>query len=251
MRSIALITGGSRGLGKSMALHLANRGVDIIFTYRKEREQAEQVVRQLQAKNVKAFALSLDYSDANHFQEFATKVEQLLATHWQNSQLDFFVNNAGHGLQKPFMDITEAEFDELLNVHFKGAFFLTQQLVPLLKQGGSILNISTGLTRFTLPGMSAYAAMKGAAEVLTRYLAKELAQKQLRVNTLAPSAIATDFGGGSVRDNSHVNQMITSVTALGRVGEADDIGAAATAILMEGCNWINGQRIEASGGMFL
>lgn len=247
---ITLITGGSRGLGAAMALALARDGHDIVLTYREASAAAEQVVAQVQALGRRALALPLEMADANGFAAFVGRLRQGLAA-WGASQLDGLVNNAGSGVHASVAETTPAQFDLLMNVHLKGPFFLTQALLPLLADGARIVNISSGLARFTVPGYGAYAAMKGAVEVLTRYQAKELAARGIRVNTLAPGAIATDFGGGAVRDNPELNRFVTSVTALGRVGEADDIGGAAAALLRPGAGWITGQRVEASGGMFL
>jgi len=247
---ITLITGGSRGLGAAMALALARDGHDVLLTYREAASAADAVVAQIQALGRRAIALPLDVADSSRFPAFVERVKQALAT-WGASHLDGLVNNAGTGVHASVAETTPAQFDALVEVHLKGPFFLTQGLLPLLADGARIVNISSGLTRFTVPGYGAYAAMKGAMEVLTRYQAKELATRGIRVNTLAPGAIATDFGGGAVRDNPELNRFVTSVTALGRVGAADDIGGAAAALLRPGAGWITGQRVEASGGMFL
>ncbi len=249
--SIALITGASRGLGKSIALHLAAQGHDVIITYHSKQAEADDVVRQIAAVGQKAIALQLDVADHSSFDVFTDQVKAALAQHWQRSDFDSLVNNAGIGIYASFMETTEAQFDQLMNIQLKGPFFLTQKLLPLIKDGGRIVNISTGLARFTLPGYAAYAAMKGAMEVLTRYQAKELGSRRIAVNILAPGAIETDFGDGVVRDNAELNRHIASQTALGRVGLPDDIGGAVAALLSEQAGWINGQRIEASGGMFL
>jgi NAD(P)-dependent dehydrogenase (short-subunit alcohol dehydrogenase family) len=196
-------------------------------------------------------SLPLDVGKAAGFKSFAEQLRTTLQQHWQRGQFDYLVNNAGIGIHASFADTTEAQFDELVNIHFKGTFFLTQALLPLIADGGRILNISTGLARFALPGYAAYASMKGAIEVLTRYLAKELGARGIAVNTLAPGAIETDFGGGTVRDNADVNAFIASQTALGRVGKPDDIGGVVAALLSKDSGWINGQRVEASGGMFI
>ncbi|NML63035.1 SDR family oxidoreductase [Massilia sp. RP-1-19] len=248
---IALITGGSRGLGKSAALKLAAQGVDIIVTYRSQQQEAAGVVAAIEAAGRKAATLQLDVGDSGSFAAFSDKLQTLLSDVWQRDSFDFLVNNAGIGAHASFADTNEAQFDELVDIHFKGVFFLTQHLAPLVADGGRILNVSTGLTRFALPGFAAYAAMKGAIEVLTKYLAKELGQRRIAVNVIAPGAIETDFGGGAVRDNAELNSFIASQTALGRVGQPDDIGGAIAALLSENSGWINGQRIEASGGMFL
>lgn len=250
-RKIALITGGSRGLGKNTAEHLARHNVDVILTYHSRHEEAEAVVAELQASGVQAQSLQLDIGDASTFADFATQVQHVLKQHWQRDTFDFLINNAGIGITAPFAETTETQFDQLMNIHLKGTFFLTQALLNLLADGGRIVNLSSGLTRFALPGYSAYAAMKGAVEVLTRYLAKELGPRGIAVNTLAPGAIETDFGGGVVRDNEEINHFIASQTALGRVGLPDDIGGAIATLLSEDNHWMTAQRLEVSGGMFL
>jgi len=250
-QAVALITGGSRGLGKSMALHLAERGIDSIITYRSGSKQANEVVAQIEAKGRKAVALSLDVGDSSSFAAFAEAVKGALGGTWQRESFDFLVNNAGVGAHASFAQTTEAAFDELMRIHLKGPFFLTQTLLPLLADGGRILNVSSGLARFTFPGYAAYATMKGGIEVLTRYLAKELGARKITVNTLAPGAIETDFGGGAVRDNSELNKMVASGIALGRVGLPDDVGGAVALLLSPESGWINGQRIEVSGGQML
>jgi NAD(P)-dependent dehydrogenase (short-subunit alcohol dehydrogenase family) len=248
---IALITGGSRGLGKSMALALAGHGTDVVLTYRSNKAEAEAVVDAIRKLGRRAEALQLDVGKSATFPAFADQLRAALKAQWQRDQFDYLVNNAGVGVHNSFAETTEAQFDELVNVHLKGTFFLTQTLLPLIADGGRILNISSGLARFALPGYSAYAAMKGGIEVLTRYLAKELSERRIAVNTLAPGAIETDFGGGVVRDNADVNAQIASQTALGRVGLPDDIGGAVAMLLSKESGWINGQRIEAAGGIFL
>ncbi|HDT5890262.1 SDR family NAD(P)-dependent oxidoreductase [Aeromonas dhakensis] len=247
---IALITGASRGLGKQAALALAARGVDLIITYRSQADEAAAVVAEATALGVRAHALPLDVADSSSFAAFASQVREQLGA-WQRDRFDFLVNNAGIGIHASIEQTSEQQFDTLFNVHLKGVFFLTQQLLPLLRDGGRILNLSSGLTRFALPGYAAYAAMKGGVEVLTRYLAKELGPRGIAVNVVAPGAIETDFGGGVVRDNQAVNDFIASQTALGRVGQPEDIGGVIAALLSSDSRWINAQRIEASGGMFL
>jgi len=248
---IALITGGSRGLGRSAALHLARDGWDVVITYKSRAELAEATVQEIRAIGRKAIALPLDTGRVAGFADFAQAFGETLKAQFGRNDFDALVNNAGTGLDAPFMQTTEAQFDAMANVHLKGVFFLTQALVPLLVDGGRILNVSSGLARFSFPGKAAYAMMKGGIEVLTRYLAKELGPRGIRVNTLAPGAIATDFGGGAVRDNPQVNAGVASVTALGRAGEPDDIGGAVQALLSPASGWINGQRVEASGGMLV
>lgn len=248
---IALVTGGSRGLGRSMALHLAAQGSDLILTYRSQEAEAQDVVRRIQALGRRAVALQLDVADSSGFADFAARVKQALAATWQRERFDHLVNNAGVGVHAPFAETTEAQFDMLVAVHLKAAFFLTQKLLPLIADGGRIVNVSSGLARFSFPGYAAYAAMKGGVEVLTRYLAKELGPRGIAVNTVAPGAIETDFGGGAVRDNAQLNAQIAGVTAMGRVGLPDDIGAAVAALLAPGNGWMTGQRVEVSGGMML
>lgn len=250
-RPIALITGASRGLGKHGALALAAKGVDLIITYRSQAEEAAAVVAQARALGVQAHALPLEVGESAGFPAFAEAVRQLLAREWQRSRFDFLVNNAGIGIHASFEQTTEQQFDTLLNIHLKGTFFLIQALLPLIADGGRILNLSTGLTRFALPGYAAYAAMKGGIEVLSHYLAKELGPRGIAVNVVAPGAIETDFGGGAVRDNPAINDFVASQTALGRVGQPDDIGGVIAALLSPDSRWINAQRIEASGGMFI
>jgi len=248
---IALVTGGSRGLGKHTALKLAEQGTDIVLTYRHNAAEAHAVAAQIEGMGRRAVALALDVGDTRGFADFAAQLRRLLAQHWQRERFDFLVNNAGIGVHAELAETTEAQFDQLVNVHFKGVFFLTQALLPLMADGGRIVNVSSGLTRFALPGYAAYAAMKGAVEVLTRYMAKELGPRGIAVNTIAPGAIETDFGGGRVRDDAQLNGFIASQTALGRVGLPDDIGGAIASLLSPGSRWVNAQRIEASGGMFV
>ncbi|MDU9394607.1 SDR family NAD(P)-dependent oxidoreductase [Pseudomonas sp. zfem002] len=250
-RKIALITGASRGLGKNAALHLAKQGFDIIGTYHSKAGEAQTLVSTLQQSGARAAMLQLDVGDSASFATFASSLRDTLERDFARASLDVLVNNAGIGINVPFAETSEAQFDQLLNIQLKGPFFLTQHLLPLIADGGRIINISTGLTRFALPGYAAYAAMKGAMEVLTRYQAKELGARGIRVNILAPGAIETDFGGGVVRDNEGVNAFIAGNTALGRVGLPDDIGAAIAVLASDGAGWVTGQRLEVSGGMFL
>jgi NAD(P)-dependent dehydrogenase (short-subunit alcohol dehydrogenase family) len=248
---IALITGASRGLGRSTAMHLAQQGNDVILTYRERADEAQQVVLQIEALGRRAVALPLDVAHSAGFKAFAERVREVLAATWQRQQFDHLVNNAGIGIHASFADTSEAQFDSLMNIHLKGAFFLTQALLPLVADGGRIVNLSSGLARFALPGYAAYGAMKGAIEVLSRYLAKELGPRGITVNVIAPGAIETDFGGGAVRDNAQLNAFVASQTALGRAGLPDDIGGAIASLLRPENRWITGQRIEVSGGMFL
>lgn len=247
-RKIALITGSSRGLGKSTALNLAKKGVDAIVTYHRNAEEAANVVAEITALGATAVALQLDTADTKTFDSFAVQVQQSLQNTWQTEHFDFLVNNAGTGLYASFAETTEEDFDHLMNIHVKGVFFLTQKLLPLIDDGGRIVNLSTGLTRIILPGYAAYASMKGAMETLTKYMAKELGARRIAVNIVAPGAIETDFSGGGVRDNPEVNQYLASQTALGRVGLPDDIGGAIASLLSTDNQWVNAQRIEVSGG---
>jgi len=247
--TIALITGSSRGLGKNTALALANKGVGIIVTYLNSEAEAKAVVSEIEAMGGKAVALQLDTGNIKTFDAFVVQVKQSLQNTWQTEQFDFLVNNAGIADRNPFTKVTEDEFDQLFNINFKGVFFLTQKLLLLLKDNGRIVNLSSFLTRITYSGSSTYASTKGAIEVLTRYLAKELGHRQITVNVIAPGAIATE--GSVVRNNPEVNKYITSQTALGRVGEPDDIGSAISLLLSEENRWITGQRIEVSGGQSL
>lgn len=248
---IAIITGGSRGLGKNMALHLAKKKVGVIITYQSNLEEAQKTAKEIENLGGDAAVLKLDVSQSATFTNFTQQTKEILNKKWSRNDFDFLVNNAGIGIHKPIIETSEAEFDQLMNIHLKGPFFLTQKLLPIMTDGGRILNVSTGLTRFALPGYAAYATMKGGIETLTKYLAKELGTRKIAVNVLAPGAIETDFGGGQVRDNKQLNDFVSSQTALGRAGKPDDIGGVVAALLTEETGWINAQRIEASGGMFL
>jgi len=248
---IALITGGSRGLGKSTALKLARQGVDVIITYHSRKTEASAVVAEIESLGRKALALQLDTGESATFSQFAARLQQELAYTWQRNSFDYLVNNAGVGAHALIADTTEAQFDLLMRVHLKGVFFLTQHLLSLIADHGRIINVSSGLARFALPGYAAYAAMKGAVEVLSRYMAKELGARSIAVNVVAPGAIETDFGNGAVRDNAELNRFVAAQTALGRVGLPDDIGGVIASLLSPDNGWINAQRIEASGGMFL
>ncbi len=248
---IALITGGSRGLGRNAALHLARAGRDIVLTYHSNKTEADAAVAEIEALGRKAVALRLDAGAVASFPAFATTLRATLGATWGRESFDFLINNAGFGIWELYRDVTEASFDALMNVHLKGVFFLTQALEPLIADQGRILNVSSGLARFSFPGFAAYAAMKGGVEVLTRYMAKELADRGIRVNVVAPGAIETDFGGGMVRDNAEMNAGIAAQTALGRVGLPDDIGGGIAALLEDGNGWMTGQRVELSGGMLL
>ena len=247
---VAIITGGNRGLGRNTATNLIQRGVDVIFTYRANKEEAEGLVREAEAAGRKAAASQLDTGSVSAFDGFVAEVRNVLQG-WGKERFDFLVNNAGNSLHADFAKTTEAQFDEIFNVHVKGVYFLTQKLLPLMKDGGRIVNVSSGLARVSLPGSSAYGAAKGAVEVLTRYLAKELGPRRITANVVAPGAIQTDFSGGMVRDNPEVNKRVADMTALGRPGLPDDIGPMIASLLADENRWVNGQRIEVSGGMLL
>lgn len=250
-QKIALITGGSRGLGKSTALHLAEKGVDVIITYLSQADDANAVVSEIENLGRKAVALQLDTGSTQQFSDFAQELANTLSEKWDRKTFDFLVNNAGIGISKPFVETSEDDFDTLMNMHFKGVYFLTQKILPLLQDGGRIVNLSTGLARFSSPGFSAYGAIKGAVEVLTRYMALELGGRGISVNAVAPGAIETDFDGGAVRDNPEINQFVASTTAMGRVGLPDDIGGAISSLLIGDNQWMTAQRLEVSGGQNL
>ncbi|TCD26415.1 SDR family oxidoreductase [Pedobacter psychrodurus] len=246
---IVLVTGGSRGIGKSIALNAAARGLDVILTYNNNVDHATAVVDAINRNGGKAVALQLDSSKTNTFNDFATRIAQVIKKDWNRESFDYLVNNAGIAQRALIKDTTEEIFDELVNTNFKGVFFLTQKLIPLINDGGQIINISSGLARFAFPGVAVYGALKSATEGLTRYFAKEYAARKIRVNSVAPGAIDTEFGGGK-GDDSHRDQ-IASMTALGRLGLADDVGAFVASILSEDSRFVNAQRIEVSGGMFI
>lgn len=250
-QKVVLITGGSRGLGKNMALHLANKGRDVILTYHSRKDEAEAVVETIKSMGRSAVAMQLDVGNSESFSRFSGQVSDVLNEHWGRKDFDYLINNAGTGVFKDYLDITEEEFSRMVNEHIKGPFFLSQTLLPAMKNGGRVLNVSSGLTRMAIPGFSAYAMMKAALETLSVYMAKELGSRGITVNTIAPGAIETDFGGGYVRDTPEVNEELAAMTALGRVGLPDDVGGAAAAILDDDAGWINAQRIEVSGGQGL
>lgn len=248
---IALVTGGSRGLGKNMALRLADKGINVIITYNSKQEDALEVVSRIEQTGMKAAALQLNVADIKNFDLFFDKLKNLLQNTFNTDHFDFLINNGGIGGQALFSDVTEQMFDEMLNVHFKGVYFLTQKSLAFLNDGGGIINISSGLARFSMPGSSAYASMKGAVEVFTRYLAVELGSRGIRANIIAPGPIATDFSGGRVRDNEEINKHLSSITALGRVGLPEDIGGAVAFLCTDDARWITAQRIEISGGIHI
>jgi NAD(P)-dependent dehydrogenase (short-subunit alcohol dehydrogenase family) len=248
---IALVTGGSRGLGKNMALSLAKKGLDVILTYNTKQEEALEVVKQIEALGQKAAALQLNVGDSKTFDAFFQQVSTTLNDTFKSDKINYLINNAGIGINAKFSETTEEQFDTLVNIHLKATFFVSQKALPILADGGGIVNISSGLARFSFDGYSAYGAMKGAIETLTRYQAKELGARQIRVNVVAPGAIETDFGGGAVRDIPQMNQHIAAATALGRVGLPDDIGSVIAFLCSDDAKWVNGQRIEVAGGMLL
>ena len=248
---IALVTGGSRGLGKNMALSLATKGYDVILTYNSKKDEANEVVAEIEAKGQKAATLQFSAGEIKGFDAFLEQVKTILRDKFDTDHFDFLINNAGIGHHALFIEMTEENFDILNNIHFKGVYFLTQKALPLINDGGRIVNISSGLARFAMPGTSAYGSMKAGVEQLTRYLAKELGSRGITVNVVAPGAIETDFSGGMVRDNPDVNKRVAEITALGRVGLPDDIGGVVSFLCTEDARWINGQRIEVSGGMML
>jgi NAD(P)-dependent dehydrogenase (short-subunit alcohol dehydrogenase family) len=251
MRKIALITGGSRGLGRDMAINIAQKGLDVVITYHSNKEAANKVVAEVAKTGSKAFALQLDTRDISSFDSFYTELGSILKSEYEKKHFDYLVNNAGTGIYKPFAETTEADFDDLMNIHFKGVYFFTQKALSFLNDGGGIINISSGLARFTLLGSSAYASMKGAIETFTKYLAKELGPRGIRANVVAPGAVATDFGGGSNRDDEKKRSLISNFTALGRVGEPEDIGSIVAFLCTHDAHWLTAQRIEASGGTLI
>lgn len=249
VNKIALVTGGSRGLGKDMALQLAKKGFDVILTYQTKSDSAQEVVNQIKNNGNKAFAIQLDMANANSFDQFVATLSTTLKNEFQSETISALVNNAGVGVHAAFADTTMEQFDSMVNIHLKGPYFLTQKLLPVLEDGSSVVNISSGLTRFSYNGYAAYAIMKAGIESLSRYQAQELGARRIRFNTVAPGAIETDFGGGAVRDNKDLNDLIASTTALGRVGKPDDIGSVVAFLCSDESKWINAQRIEVAGGV--
>jgi len=245
---IALVTGGSRGLGKDSALQLAKKGFDLIITYQSKKEAADEVVKEIENSGQKAFALPLDISTTAGFEPFVAEVQHILNTEFASRKLDALVNNAGIGINERFEETSETTLDAMMNIHFKGPYVLTQKMLPLLNDGSSIVNTSSGLARFSFAGYSAYGAMKAAVDALSRYQALELGSREIRVNSIAPGAIETDFGGGVVRDVEDLNKHIAGETALGRVGLPHDIGSVVAFLCSDDSKWVNAQRIEVSGG---
>lgn len=248
-KKIALVTGGSRGLGKDMAISIAKKGIDLIITYRNNEADANNTVKEIESIGQRAVSLKLDMSDFKSMDNFVQSISEILQSTWGTSNLDFLINNAGMGATVPFMDVTEELFNDFLNVHYKGIYFLTQKLVPHINAGGRIINISSGTTRFSNPGYSVYASMKAAIEVFTKYLAKELGAKGIGANVVAPGPVETDFNNAAIRNNPQLKGILSSLSPLGRVGAADDIGSVVAFLCTEDAKWINGQRIEVSGGI--
>lgn len=246
---VALVTGGSRGLGKDMAIQLASKNFDVILTYQSNESAANEVVAHIRALGKKAVALPLDVAQSSTYDAFIGQLKAILSSEFGTDKVYALVNNAGTGVHASFDSTTEAQFDEMVNIHLKAAFFLTQKMLPILSDGGSVVNISSGLARFSYPNYAAYAIMKAGIESLSRYQALELGSRKIRVNTVAPGAIETDFGGGAVRDNKDLNAMLAGQTALGRVGRPDDIGSVVAFLCSDDAKWVNAQRIEVAGGV--
>ena len=250
-RKIALVTGGSRGLGEDMAVNLAKKGLDVVLTYQSNKVEADKTVQEIESLGQKAYALQLDVSQVGSFDAFVEEIKKVTNSHFGADHIDYLINNAGIGINAPITETTEEQFDTLVDIHFKGAFFLTQKLLPIIANGGGIVNISSGLARFSFPGYSVYGALKAAMETLTRYQAKELGARQIRSNIVAPGAIETDFGGGTNKTDEGKRTAIANFTALGRVGIPSDIGGVVAFLCTEDAKWVNGQRIEVSGGMMI
>jgi NAD(P)-dependent dehydrogenase (short-subunit alcohol dehydrogenase family) len=248
---IALVTGGSRGLGENMAINLAKKGLDVVLTYQSNKVEADKTVQEIESLGQKAYALQLDVSQVDNFDTFVDQVKKVIGSHFEADHVDYLINNAGIGINAMIAETTEEQFDTLVDIHFKGAFFLTQKLLPIMADGGGIVNISSGLARFSFPGYSVYGALKAAMETLTRYQAKELGARQIRSNVVAPGAIETDFGGGTNKTDEGKRAAIANFTALGRVGIPSDIGGVVAFLCTEDAKWVNAQRIEVSGGMMI
>lgn len=251
MNKIALVTGGSRGLGKDMALSLAQKNIDVILTYHSNKADAEEVVKTIEASGQKAVALKFDVADIKSFDAFLEQVSAVLQSKWQTLKFDFLINNAGIGATVPIANMTEEIFDNFVNIHFKGVYFLTQKSLLMMNDGGGVVFISSGTTRVTIPGYSIYSSLKSAVETFTKVVAKEYGNRSIRSNIVAPGPIETDFNDAAIRNNPQMKGFLASQTALGRVGNADDIGSVVAFLCTEDSKWINGQKIEVSGGFFL
>ncbi|MBT2622207.1 MULTISPECIES: SDR family NAD(P)-dependent oxidoreductase [Chryseobacterium] len=248
---IALVTGGSRGIGRNSALRIAEKGLDVIITYKTSKEEADTVVNEIKALGRKAVAYQLDTKDIKSFDAFVQNVTNHLQENMGSTNIDYLINNAGTALYSPISETTEEQLDDIVDIHFKGVFFLSQKFLPFINEGGGIINISSGLARVALPGSSVYGSMKAGVEMLTKYMAKELGPKKIKANVVAPGAIETDFGGGRTRDNKEVNTLVSNITALGRAGLPEDVGGVVAFLCTDDAGWITGQRIEVSGGMAL
>jgi len=251
MNKIALVTGGSRGLGKDMALSLAKKNIDVILTYNNNQTAAEEVVKMIEDSGSKAVTLKLDVGDIKSFDTFLGQVTEVLQSKWQTSTFDFLINNAGIGGTISIANMTEEIFDNFVNIHFKGVYFLTQKSLLMMNDGGGVIFLSSGTTRFSVPGYSVYSSLKSAVENFTKYVAKEYGNRGIRSNIIAPGPIETDFNGGAIRNNPQMKGYLSSQTALGRVGNADDIGSVVAFLCTDDAKWINGQKIEVSGGINL
>lgn len=251
MKKIALVTGGSRGLGKDMALALAGRGIDVVLTYNSQQKEAENVAQEIGKIGAKAAVMQLQVGDIKSLARFTDDLRDLLRKSWNTERFDFLINNAGIGATIPMASVTEEMFDEFMNIHYKGVYFLTQQSLPMMNDGGGVVFISSGTTRFANPGYSVYASLKGAVEVLSRYVAKEFGARGIRSNVVAPGPIETDFNNAAIRTNPQLKSFLSSATALGRVGTADDVGSVVAFLCTNDARWVNGQRIEVAGGINL
>lgn len=248
---IAVVTGGSRGLGRDMAISIAKKNIDVILTYNSNKESAEEVVVEVEKSGQKAYAIKFDVSDLKSYDNFISEIKTVLKTKWNSDKFDFLINNAGVGATIPIAQVTEEAFDNLMNIHFKGVYFLTQKSLPMMNDNGGVVFISSGTTRFCVPGYSVYSSLKGAVEVFTKYVAKEYGNRGIRSNIVAPGPVETDFNNAAIRNNPKMQDFLTAQTPLGRVAKADDIGSVVAFLCTEDSKWVNGQRIEVSGGINL
>ncbi|MBL0033593.1 MAG: SDR family oxidoreductase [Bacteroidetes bacterium] len=248
---IAVVTGGSRGLGRDMAISIAKKNIDVILTYNSNKESAEEVVVEIERSGQKAYAIKFDVSDLKSYDNFISEIKTVLKTKWNSDKFDFLINNAGVGATIPIAQVTEEAFDNLMNIHFKGVYFLTQKSLPMMNDNGGVVFISSGTTRFCVPGYSVYSSLKGAVEVFTKYVAKEYGNRGIRSNIVAPGPVETDFNNAAIRNNPKMQDFLTAQTPLGRVAKADDIGSVVAFLCTEDSKWVNGQRIEVSGGINL